>query len=105
TALGQLPIGAYYPSFIKDDDPASGFAIGEPPPRFSHGSAGQRGTLGILVETHSWKAYRERVLSTYHVLQALFELATHETPKWLPGGARARAAAAKTGGGGRRAKA
>ncbi len=56
TALGHLPL-PFYPSFVVDDDPASGFEDGEPPPRFSHGYASSRGRLGVLVETHSWNTY------------------------------------------------
>src|SRR5262245_55816676 len=33
TELGHLPL-PFYPSFIVDDDPSSGFAAGEAPPRF-----------------------------------------------------------------------
>src|SRR5262249_31656785 len=75
TALAHLPIGPFYPAFAADDDPASGFALGEAPPRFSQVYAGVRGDIGMLVETHSWKPYAERATSTYHTLQALFERA------------------------------
>ena len=40
-----------------------------------------RSSLGILVETHSWRTYKERVQSTYHVLQALFERAATDAPR------------------------
>jgi hypothetical protein len=81
TALGHLPL-PFYPSFEKDDDPTSGFATGEAPPRFSQMYASARSRLGILVETHSWRTYKERVQSTYHMLQALFEQAAKDAPAW-----------------------
>ena len=80
-ALGHLPI-EFYPSFEKDDDPASGFAMNEAPPRFSQAYAGVRSRIGILVETHSWRPYKERVASTYHLLQALFEDAAQHARAW-----------------------
>jgi hypothetical protein len=81
TALGHMPL-PFYPSFETDDDPTSGFAVNEPPPRFSQGYAGTRSRLGILVETHSWRTYKERAQSTYHMLQALFERATTDAASW-----------------------
>lgn len=81
TALGHLPL-AFYPSFLVTDDPTSGFARGDAPPRFSTPYTADRGRLGILVETHSWRTYKERVQSTYHVLQALLEQAVLQAPSW-----------------------
>jgi hypothetical protein len=81
TALGNLPVD-FYPSFEKEDDPQSGFSIGEAPPRFSQQYAAARDRLGVLVETHSWRTYAERVTSTYHALQAIFELATTSAGLW-----------------------
>lgn len=82
TALGHLPLD-FYPSFIENDVPSSGFAKGDAPPRFSSPYAADRGRLGVLVETHSWRTYKERAASTYHMLQALLELSVTEGPKWL----------------------
>jgi hypothetical protein len=82
TALGHLPL-AFYPSFVTDDDPRSGFAVGEPPPRFSQSYAAARSRLGILVETHSWRTYPERTRATYHALQAIFERAATDAARWL----------------------
>jgi len=81
TELGHLPVG-FYPSFIKDDDPTSGFAVSEAPPRFAHFYMGARSRLGVLVETHSWRTYRERAASTYHALQAIVEQATRDAAAW-----------------------
>lgn len=81
-ALGHMPLH-FYPSFIENDNPASGFAKGDAPPRFSSPYYADRGRLGILVETHSWRTYKERHLSTYHTLQALLEQAGKDGARWL----------------------
>lgn len=81
TELGHLPV-PFYPSFVDDTNPHSGFALGESAPRFSSFFMAARSRIGILVETHSWRTYRERELSTYHALQALFEEATRSAPAW-----------------------
>ena len=81
TARGHLPL-PFYPSFVTDDDPASGFALGEAPPRFSNYYVAARGRLGILVETHSWRTYGERARSTYHALEAVFTEAIRSAPRW-----------------------
>jgi hypothetical protein len=79
--LGHLPV-SFYPSFRVEDDPLSGFSSGEAPPRFSQAYAAARGRLGILVETHSWRTYPERVKATYHTLQAVFEEAAGRAAAW-----------------------
>lgn len=81
TQLGHLPL-PFYPSFDDEKDPASGFSVGEAPLRFSQAYATARSALGILVETHSWRPYKYRVQTTYHVLQALFEQATTQATAW-----------------------
>jgi hypothetical protein len=81
TALGHLPL-PFYPSFEKDDDPTSGFAEGEAPLRFSQAYVAARSRIGVLVETHSWRTYKERVHSTYHFLQALLERAATDAAIW-----------------------
>jgi Zinc carboxypeptidase len=81
TELGHLPV-PFYPSFREDDDPTSGFASGEGPPRFSTFYMAARGRLGMLVETHSWRTYRERAASTYHALQAVLEYAARTAGEW-----------------------
>jgi hypothetical protein len=97
TALGHLPV-TFYPSFVKDEDPASGFAIGEAPPRFSQAYAGVRSRIGILVENHSWKTYEQRVRSSYDFLRALFERASTDVPAWQAATERARVADLVLGG-------
>ena len=81
TQLGHLPVW-FYPSFVDEEDPLSGFAIGEAPPRFSHFYMAARSRLAVLVETHSWRTYKERAQSTYHALQAVFENAAVHAGAW-----------------------
>jgi murein tripeptide amidase MpaA len=97
TELGHLPV-RFYPSFVDDDIPTSGFAVAELPPRFSQAYAGTRGRLGMLVETHSWRTYRERAESTYHTLQAVFEDAKRHVGDWVTATAAAERADLALGG-------
>src|SRR5574340_1224280 len=63
TAMGHLPVD-FYPSFRADDDPASGFVALPAPPRFGNGYWAAHNRYGILLETHSWRTYGERVKAT-----------------------------------------
>jgi hypothetical protein len=97
TALGHLPVD-FYPSFVNHDDPSSGIGIGDAPPRFSTAYAAARDRLGILVETHSWRTYKERARSTRDLLIALLERAPADAAAWRDAGAAATSAAAQLGG-------
>jgi hypothetical protein len=97
TQLGHLPVW-FYPSFVDDEDPMSGFAIGEAPPRFTHFYMAARSRLAVLVETHSWRTYKERAQSTYHALQAIFENAMTHAESWRDVERAADAADMKLGG-------
>ena len=91
TAGGHLPL-PFYPWFLKQDDPSSGFALGVPPPRLSNGYWFLRNRFVVLVETHSWKDYPARVKATRDVVQAYLRLAAENGTAWL---AAARAADAR----------
>jgi len=82
SAAGSLPL-SFYPSFERDDDPASGFAVSVTLPRFSTGYWGLRNRLAMLVETHSWKDYATRVRITRNTIVALAELTASRGPDWL----------------------
>lgn len=79
---GHLPLD-FYPSFIKEDEPLSGFEVGVPPPRLSHGYWQLKNRFSLLIETHSWKPYRERVKATYDACVAVLERATADASAWL----------------------
>jgi len=81
-AQGSKPL-AFYPSFVGDDDPSSGFEDGVPTPRFSHGYMPLRNRFGVLVETHSWKDYPTRVRVTRNTIIALLDLTAERGGDWL----------------------
>ncbi|MDG2526261.1 M14 family metallopeptidase [Stenotrophomonas sp. HITSZ_GD] len=78
---GSLPL-PYYPSFVVDDDPASGFEDGVPPPRFSHGYFQLRNRFGMLVETHSWKPYPQRVRIMRNTIVSVLQQAARQGTQW-----------------------
>jgi hypothetical protein len=82
TIAGSLPID-FYPSFVSEDDPQSGFAVSVPPARFSQEYWARRNRIGVLVETHSWKEYATRVRITYQSILAMLELAASNGTDWL----------------------
>lgn len=78
---GSLPL-PYYPSFVVQDDPTSGFEDSVPPPRFSHGYFLLRNRIGMLVETHSWKEYPVRVRITRNTVVSVLEHVAREGVAW-----------------------
>ncbi len=94
---GSLPL-TFYPSFVVDDDPASGFVDLPPTPRFSSGYPALRNRFGMLVETHSWKDYATRVRVTHNTLVDLFEQAAQHGAEWLNNAHAADALATQLGG-------
>src|SRR5262245_54027688 len=97
SAQGSLPIN-FYPSFVRDDDPSSGFTAGVSPKRFSQEYWAARNRLGVLVETHSWKDYPTRVRITRNTIIALMEMAARDGRKWLEVARGADQRAAQVGG-------
>lgn len=81
-AHGALPT-AFYPSFVREDDPMSGFRESVPTPRLSHGYFVLRNRLGMLVETHSWKDYPTRVRRTRETVDAVLALVARHGRDWL----------------------
>jgi hypothetical protein len=81
-AQGSLPLN-FYPSFLRDDDPQSGFAANVAPARFSHPYWATHNRLGVLVETHSWKDYPTRVRITRNSIIDMMELTAAEGADWL----------------------
>lgn len=96
-AAGDIAL-PFYPSFIRDDDPASGFAVDVAPPRFSHGYWALRNRFGVLVETHSWKPFETRVTSQRNTLYSLIKRTAENGPTWLRAALAADVAAARLGG-------
>ena len=95
---GFLPL-TFYPEFVKDDEPASGFKDEFSTPRFSQGYWGLRNRIGLLVETHSWKNYKTRVQETHDTLDELVSRAAARDGKsWLRASRRADEGAEKSAG-------
>ena len=78
---GSLPL-PFYPSFVENDNPASGFVDGVAPPRFSQSYIAQRNRLGMLVETHSWREYPHRVKVTRNTIVAVLDLVARHGKRW-----------------------
>ncbi|RJS03388.1 M14 family metallopeptidase [Xanthomonas sp. CFBP 7698] len=78
---GSLPL-PYYPSFVHEDDLASGFADDVSPPRFSHGYFLLRNRFGMLVETHSWKDYPTRVRVTRNAIVSVLQQTARNGTQW-----------------------
>jgi hypothetical protein len=94
---GSKPL-PFYPSFVKDDQPESGFAERPSPPRFQLGYWPLSGRIGMLVETHSWKDYPTRVRVTHDILVGLLDAIAREPERWIAVAANAaRAATALAG--------
>lgn len=79
---GSLPLD-FYPSFVRYDDPQSGFEEIIGPPRFSQVYWSRRNRIGVLVETHSWKDYATRVRITHNTIVDMMELAAADGVSWL----------------------
>jgi hypothetical protein len=93
-AKKHLPLD-YYPEFRTEDDPASGFELEIPPPRFSDAYWGVRNRIGVLVETHSWKTYAVRVRATIDALHSMLEATAKDGAGWLEAAKQADADALK----------
>jgi murein tripeptide amidase MpaA len=73
---------SYYMSFVKTDDPGSGFADAVYEPRFSTGYFQLRNRISLLVETHSWKDYPTRVRVTHNTFISILEQVAQHGKQW-----------------------
>lgn len=96
-AAGHKPLD-FYPSFEVYEMPASGFATSPSLPRFSQGYWALQNRLGMLVETHSWRTYKERVRSTYHLLLNLAAQTAQTGATWRRAAMRAESLSAALAG-------
>ncbi|WP_207493373.1 M14 family metallopeptidase [Aridibaculum aurantiacum] len=58
---------------FESANPEKGWLAFYDPPRYSSGYAALFGTIGFVPETHMLKPYKDRVLSTYALMQTLIE--------------------------------
>jgi hypothetical protein len=94
---GFLPLD-FYPEFVREGDPASGFAVVPASPRFSQGYWSQHNRFAALVETHSWKPYARRISATRQTLHIMASLTASEGARWWQLAQSADAEAAGLGG-------
>lgn len=73
TRAGHTP--GLYVNALDNRDPLKGILLGADTPRFSTGYGDHARIPTILVETHSLKPYRQRVLGTYVLLEASLKVA------------------------------
>ena len=88
---------SYYMSFVKHDDPMSGFMDGVSDPRFSTGYFQLRNRMAMLVETHSWKEYPVRVRITRNTVVSVLDQVAKHGKQWQQAAYAADARAAKLG--------
>ncbi|TRW15112.1 M14 family metallopeptidase [Glacieibacterium frigidum] len=69
---GHIP--GLYVDLIDTKRPAAGVFFNATTPRFSNGYGDLRGMPSVLIETHSLKPYRQRVLGTYVLVEAALKL-------------------------------
>ena len=75
---GHIP--GYYVSAVDNNDPDKGMSHDADTARYSTGYGDLRRLPTVLVETHSLKPYRQRVLGTYVLVEAALRVAGDETP-------------------------
>jgi hypothetical protein len=88
---------SYYMSFVKQDDPMSGFMDSVSDPRFSTGYFQLRNRMAMLVETHSWKEYPVRVRITRNTVVSVLDQVAKHGKGWQQAAYAADARAAKLG--------
>jgi len=74
---GHVP--GYYVSALDNRDPDKGISHNADAPRFSTGYGDARRVPTVLVETHSLKPYRQRVLGTYVLVEAALKMASDDS--------------------------
>lgn len=72
----------FYPSFENYEDPSSGFGRYVSTAKYAHGYWFNNNRLGMLVETHSWKDYANRVKSHHDTVLSSLELTQIHGLKW-----------------------
>ncbi|MFB0516390.1 MAG: M14 family metallopeptidase [Candidatus Neomarinimicrobiota bacterium] len=71
-AMGHIPGPLIFA--VNNLDPSKGLAAWTPEPRFSNGYGDARHLPTVLVENHSLKPYRQRVLGTYVLLESALRI-------------------------------
>ncbi len=79
--LGSHPLD-FYPEFVKEDDPDSGFALNVYSPRYSTAYWVLHNRFALLLETHSWKDYATRVRVTHNIIMTLADMMSRQGAGW-----------------------
>ena len=77
--MGHIPGG--YVDALDGRDPDKGIVLGADQPRYSTGYGDLARIPTVLVETHSLKPYRQRVLGTYVLIEESLRLVGSEGPR------------------------
>lgn len=72
-ARSGFPIFPYF-SFRDNRNPDKGILVSNFAPQYSNGYAASRNRLGLLVETHIYKPYQQRVDATYKIILHSMEI-------------------------------
>ncbi len=97
SAREWLPL-PFYPAFVTEDDPQSGFEDGVPSPRFSTSYFPLRNRFCMLVETHSWKDYPTRVRVMHDTIVSVMAQIASRGVEWAKAAHEADARATQLGG-------
>ena len=92
--MGHIPGG--YVDVLDGREPDKGITLGADQPRYSTGYGDLARIPTVLVETHSLKPYRQRVLGTYVLLEESLRLVGSEGPRIAAAIAADRAARPRT---------
>jgi murein tripeptide amidase MpaA len=76
---GHIP--GVYPSAIDAHDPTKGIRFSPEGPRYSTGYGDFIGVPTVLIENHSLKPYRQRVLGSYVLMEAALRLAAQDADR------------------------
>lgn len=68
-----FPIFPYF-SFIQQNKPEKGMTLDTFAPQYSNGYAAAHNRIGLLIETHIYKPYKQRVEGTYKMLSNAIEI-------------------------------
>lgn len=90
SAQGHVP--AVYPSWVDQNAPHNGLRISAEGPRYSTGYGDFMGIPTVLVENHTMKPYKRRVLGTYVLLEQSLKTVAREHARIADAKARDRAA-------------
>ena len=88
----------FYPRLADRDDPSQGFVLDVDSPRHSEAYWAVRNRVGLLVETHAWRTFEERVKASRETVEQLLRIVVGRAPALRAASNRADEASSKIGG-------